>query len=1207
MYAKYRTIISGLLLAVLLAQPRAIVAAPQSTRAQHAQPLNIQTPDAPLDIPTPVIPSGVADYALAAPKIFWHQVDTSCDPDVHTKTVRDRLFRIAVQGSMTRTLYDRTKEDAICATALTSNFVADSDNLYWATSEALLRLPTIAITQTEPTTISTSIVGAVELLLAGDSLYALTPSAGIWKVTKPNGTPTLLVSAGNIGSAPSNFQTDGAYLYWLTAGKLKRYPFAGGSVTQIGGSGVTAYHPSFNLCLFPPCADTTPSGVYVATGNSVARYNVITGVLMQAIYTSPEPTGSIREIALKNGYIFMLEDRQTGPADPLPPISAFIVRKKSDGTGADSILYTSATSTGVGTAAHMLTHDGYLYWADSGALLRLPQDASALPQTNMRITSMEVTQGIQDLNNSVMLIQGKRTVVRVHVKSDGPSVDGVTAHLYRLNAALQPIGEPLVPSNKVGQYLKVPSNPKREILDDSFWFELPLDWTNDATLRLRADLNPFHYPVQLSYANNAFVFSKSTTPSPRLEMNFVLFDYTYDGTKYAADYFNAYLPTLSWLHRAYPISQRQDNIQNSGPGLHTHYFYVHDQELRKHLDYTSDDCPDDPKDDAGLCAADYVNGYLEDIDDEDNNGASYYGMMPGFTDRNKNYWFPRGYTSGDTSNGPSDAPGSKSWDIDSTIGDWYAGHEIGHQLGRDHPTANGDPDVDDSTPVGCGHSQDDDSYPYTDARIGSGSLWGFDLGDPGLDSRLSMRIYPNGNWYDVMSYCDNQWISDYTYNGMYGSLSLFAQRANALTPNAIAPRMVNADVLRVHGSILTSTSSMKFVKVQHKPSGTPSINIAGSYQLRLRDGANSVLATMAFSPSLAHDAPGVLPFDITVPFVAGTQVIEIFDTIASKVLGSYAISPNSPTISNIHLLNATDPVTGNVQLAWDAKDVDGDALKFDIFYSRDNGATFQPVLLNTNEHTVNIDTTVLGGSAQALFKVRVSDGANTSSGNSPSFVMADKAPLVLITNPASGATFSYGQLVQFVGHAEDLQMAGIPDGQLTWRNQYGALGTGASLPIANLPVGTNIITLTAVRNTGLQSSASMTVEVTDDLNIPGPTLAVGPTQIGWHFNVGATAAQTATLFVSNIGTGALSWQMQISETWLTADVISGTAPSQIVLTAHPELIVGDSASTVLHITASGQSLSIPVNATFGNAFNGNQIPDAAIVDRPRLYLPMLQR
>ena len=94
--------------------------------------------------------------------------------------------------------------------------------MYWTSAGATLRLPTTAITQTEPTTITALVKGAVQLLMGSDVVFALTPANGIWKITKPNGGASLFVSGGNVGANPANMQTDGGYLYWMTGGTLKR-------------------------------------------------------------------------------------------------------------------------------------------------------------------------------------------------------------------------------------------------------------------------------------------------------------------------------------------------------------------------------------------------------------------------------------------------------------------------------------------------------------------------------------------------------------------------------------------------------------------------------------------------------------------------------------------------------------------------------------------------------------------------------------------------------------------------------------------------------------------------------------------------------------------------------------------------------------------------------------------------------------------------
>lgn len=85
------------------------------------------------------------------------------------------------------------------------------------------------------------------------------------------------------------------------------------------------------------------------------------------------------------------------------------------------------------------------------------------------------------------------------------------------------------------------------------------------------------------------------------------------------------------------------------------------------------------------------------------------------------------------------------------------------------------------------------------------------------------------------------------------------------------------------------------------------------------------------------------------------------------------------------------------------------------------------------------------------------------------------------------------------------------------------MGTGPLLSIDDLSVGTNKITLTATNSAGQSANAMITVIVEDDLTLPGPTLSVGPTQIGWHVSVGSTQQQNAQISISNAGDGVLTW------------------------------------------------------------------------------------
>jgi hypothetical protein len=103
--------------------------------------------------------------------------------------------------------------------------------------------------------------------------------------------------------------------------------------------------------------------------------------------------------------------------------------------------------------------------------------------------------------------------------------------------------------------------------------------------------------------------------------------------------------------------------------------------------------------------------------------------------------------------GPT-GPGTWGWDTDGSYGDWYGGHELGHTYGRRHPGF-------------CGESMSDlDNYPFENGQLANGndSFVGFDVGDPA--NGIPMRALPGMQWHDVMTYCDRQWLSAYTYLGI---------------------------------------------------------------------------------------------------------------------------------------------------------------------------------------------------------------------------------------------------------------------------------------------------------------------------------------------------------------------------------------------------------------------------------------------------------
>lgn len=115
--------------------------------------------------------------------------------------------------------------------------------------------------------------------------------------------------------------------------------------------------------------------------------------------------------------------------------------------------------------------------------------------------------------------------------------------------------------------------------------------------------------------------------------------------------------------------------------------------------------------------------------------------------------------------GPTGQPNKSHkfrWDQDDSYGDWYAGHELGHTLGRRHVRA-----VGSETGV-------DEHYPYPDGCIGKVPddftfSFGWDAGDASLRPPIQPSFVP-ANATDIMSYGENQWISGYTYNAILARL-----------------------------------------------------------------------------------------------------------------------------------------------------------------------------------------------------------------------------------------------------------------------------------------------------------------------------------------------------------------------------------------------------------------------------------------------------
>ncbi|HRW08008.1 MAG TPA: hypothetical protein P5121_23060, partial [Caldilineaceae bacterium] len=802
----------------------------------------LAAPDTPTDTPLPLVGAGTTRYTLTDPKVFWYTGVPQCPPTV-TAAATDQtnggqytelIRRIAAYGSTTRTLYSEQRNCGQSQVA--SNIVADNDFLYWLNGQGLMMLSTNANPGDAPQLMNALVAGFGEAADGGDKIftinYAGNNTYNVNYVLKSNKQRVPLAS---YNSNPSNLQWDGVYLYYKVNGNLIRLNPGVDSGTTIvpAVGGYYAEGKRLSFCTINPFKCFFSHNIYVGKGRQIFIYNNDTNALGSTpIYTSVDSGATISEIITDFSRVFFYEDRPIAcTPDPCFQSHNFVLQRMARSGGAAAALYTFGPTL-FGGPSGLKANNDYLFWQENEQVQRLAKDASALPQVNMRVTGMEITQGIQNLSNSVLLVKGRRTFVRVYVKSDGVSVANVGAQLVATSLE----SGPLAPVNSVGTKITVRNSPNRNDIEQSFLFELPWSWTNQNSLTLRATLNPYKVPLEPNYGDNGATSTVSFKPSPTLSAEFYRLNYTIGGTTYRPRIFDDVLKTYSWIMRAYPIGGAIGT--NFKPRL---WDVDGGTWLGSYVNRTHPDCTKSKigANDLNLCASYYTNGWLKYYRDHGwvpNTNDFYYGMI---SDGSGN--FPRGQAIySKTSVGPSGTPCSPfnlgcGWDSDGSYADWYAGHEMGHSLGRAHPTASA---------ALCGNSASDNSYPYPNGHIGpnDGSMEGFDVGDPTFG--IARRVYPGTTWNDVMSYCNNQWISDYTYTGMYNYMI-----AHPTAVVAAGIDIINGDLLSVAGAINLEENSGGFSLLRRLTNATaPEAPTPGNYSIRLLDGTNAPLSETAFTP-----------------------------------------------------------------------------------------------------------------------------------------------------------------------------------------------------------------------------------------------------------------------------------------------------------------------------------------------------------------------
>lgn len=783
---------------------------------------------------------------------------------------------------------------------------------------------------------------------------------------------------------------------------------------------------------------------------------------------------------------------------------------------------------------------------------------TSTPKPDFVADKLEITQAIQDLNNSVRLVRDKRTFVRFHVHANsGTWTDNALLVAKRL-----PNGPSttLLPLN-ANYAIAIRPNPDRGVLNHAFLFELPTGY-KQGSVELTAYVNPLDFSGrENNYSNNSV---KTTANFESVSsVNLVLYrvGYRASGTDYWPSTTHS-TQLVDWLRRAYPLSNL--NVWNrtywAGNGLPSCGSVNSALWSKKIWDIIS-----------------FWSGIPT--------YAHYYGMVDdrgGFM-RGCAMDIPHYIASGPT------GTGTWGWDTDGSYGDWYGGHELAHTYGRFHAEYCG---------AGGGRA-----YPYVGGRIspsttGNTAIYGFDIGN---------RAIYGPAWKDVMTYCSNQWLSDFTYEGLMSFFQSNPVRRAAVDMEA-RRYLDQTDRILIAGVIDPTTGKVTLDPFFVIP-GVGDLEPRdenGQYTIVLKNRDGQELARYPFTPD---EADGGQPLAVgagtedrqqklliiteLVPFVAGTAAVDILGP-GNQTIATVAANANPPTVT-ITTPAGGETITGTlVTVAWDADDKDQDTLYFNVQFSPDGGQSWEMLAQNITERSVQIDAANLTAGSDARFRVWVTDGINTSSDESASFSVPNRAPQVEIVTPKSGITVAISETLTLVGTGYDLDTGPLAGEALVWSsNLDGRLGVSETLSLAEvLSVGVHTIELRADDGSGGVGTDTIQVTVVsgpDDAPAAPDALSVGPDSLILDTHTGIRG----DIFISNQNPNkALSWQAAADVPWLRLSADSGATPDSLriffnqgslaegiyngaVTITSPDL-PGVTQIVQVEVTAAGMDLYVPI-------------------------------
>lgn len=689
--------------------------------------------------------------------------------------------------------------------------------------------------------------------------------------------------------------------------------------------------------------------------------------------------------------------------------------------------------------------------------------------TPLKLVGMEVTQVVQDLENSINLIEGKKTLVRTYLEpGDSSSQVKASARLRGYRNGQELTNSPLTSVNTGAAIIAKPDALKRRnSLDDSLNFELPTSWTQAGDIDLKLEGVGSSLDCQEVADSNPNDCTASVTFEKGAKFQVKTFKVRYtDGNG------TVIVPSDQ------DMSNLDDRLLALSPANSI-------DKQRGTLNMGSFSAA------VNAPQASDVNISLETMRVLDGCTANCTRRYYGAVDQTGRLLYGTGATGG-LANG---IPGTVSSGV-IRDGESYGRnrhlHEIGHSLGLHH-AVQGPSNAIKNGACGARASSSAPDFPnfFTVNGVQRATLGDMSQGDNkliyGWDSLRNTVIDPT-KVFELMSYCGNQrWVSDYTYTTLLQILkSNFGAASAPVSGNATAiPKKYviyratlddsdNVSNLQRVGEVMSTT-----------PPQTPSTS---DYELALTDANGSEISSSPFTPiemdpdsidgnaAVSGEAPSLALVVIEDDVNAAGVVIKKQGTELAKLQAS----ANAPTIQVISPNGGESLPPGTVAtFSWSALDADGDTLKYTVQFSPDNGQTWETLVTDYTDTSFDVNVDELQKTSQGLIRVQVTDGFHVAQDQSDTtFISPNSPPQCQIASPTAQQVFGSVQPITFTASTFDAEDGTVNAVQWT-SDLSGNLGAGEEIVVTadKLNEGVHTITMTCQDSSGATDTADVSIEV----------------------------------------------------------------------------------------------------------------------------------